>query len=313
MTAAIILIIVLGVLGGWVFVRQDNLNSNSTIALVNGEPISYQELLQVMNHMRSLTQADQLANKALQTLVSNKIEQMWAKQKGLVDRIDYAHFHQQWKEENLRRKEAVAKKQPIYGPTQYSEGDYYRYVQSNVVIQLKDALGKNEFAQTTNQLKAQYESIKEQKFKKPASIRIQKLVLSSKDSLAQSKMEQARAALLTGEAFEEVAKRYTSQSGIEQFFDANRRKQDSELYATLIEVSENLAIGQISQVFQDADKWIIVKCVERTKDEYEELDNVKSNVQAIYTDEQYSLQLAVKMKSANVEINREAFDQIAKD
>ncbi|NEW04577.1 hypothetical protein GK047_00880 [Paenibacillus sp. SYP-B3998] len=311
--AAVFLMIALGCAGYWFAENKIQLHDDTVIALVNGEPIAYREMLQVLKPLRSTVSAEKLKENALDELVKIKIEQLWAKQKGLVDQIDYEHFRANWINENNRRKEALAKKEPVYGPKQYTEGDYYRYLHTNLQIRLKEAHGKEEFVLTSEQLIARYESTKERTFKKPASIRIQKIVVASAGDAAQEKINQAAAKLAQDEDFEQVAQVYSTQPRIEQFFDASRRKIDLENDQVVVEIADKLVIGQISDVIQDRGMLMIIKCIERVEGGYEAFDKMKANLQAIYTDEQFGKQLEARKKEATVDIRREAYDRVKID
>jgi len=140
-----------------------NVNIQEIVATVNGEPIRYGELSIMMQRKRSDAvryfydnyQAEDSANywttiygkekpmdwlkaAALNEAVQIKMQQIIAKNAGIVQRIDYIDFREDWMLENNRRKKAAEQKQLIYGPLQYEENAYYEYVFSNMVLQYKE-------------------------------------------------------------------------------------------------------------------------------------------------------------------------------
>ncbi len=52
----------------------------------------------------------------------------------------YDFFLTQLKKENQRRKHAVATHQPIYGPTQYTEANYFDYLQAQYSFDLQERM-----------------------------------------------------------------------------------------------------------------------------------------------------------------------------
>ena len=74
---------------------------------------------------------------ALDRLKEVKVQQLLAKQYGLLDDLSYATFLDKWTKENQRREQALKKNQVIYGPRQYDERGYYTYIFSNLVLQVK--------------------------------------------------------------------------------------------------------------------------------------------------------------------------------
>ena len=59
---------------------------------------------------------------------------------GLVSSFTYAEFLQAWQTQNASRSAALANHQVIYGPTHYSESDYFTYVSEQMAEQLQTTL-----------------------------------------------------------------------------------------------------------------------------------------------------------------------------
>jgi hypothetical protein len=160
--------------------------SGDTLILVNGEAITKIEFIQfskiertsVIQHYRETfnlefsedfwntkcngkSPKELLIERTIDTLVSIKIQQIIAKQNGLIDEVTYSNFLDKLSKENLRRAQAQKSNKPIYGPSQYSESVYFSYLFSNMVIRLKEKLNETEFKITDEKVALIYEQQKE--------------------------------------------------------------------------------------------------------------------------------------------------------
>lgn len=101
-------------------------------------------------HLKQLALAD--ATKAL-------VQQALATQYGVVSGFTYGGFLAAWQEQNARRAAAVAAHQVIYGPTRYSESDYFRYVSEQMSQQLRTVLTDKSVIKVTDaELESYYNS-----------------------------------------------------------------------------------------------------------------------------------------------------------
>ncbi|MCD9026108.1 hypothetical protein [Cohnella silvisoli] len=146
---------------------SDRTNVLEIVASVNGEPIRYGEFAMIMERKRSEavryfydkygaediaeywttafgkeTPIEWLKSAALDETARIKVQQIIARDEGVVKRIDYSDFRNDWIQENELRHKAEEKKELIYGPLQYDENVYYEYVFSNTVLQVKEKLRK---------------------------------------------------------------------------------------------------------------------------------------------------------------------------
>jgi len=141
---------------------------DEVVAAVDGEPITYGELRMHMERERSRVvqyfyekygatdrknywyaefggerPIDKLISAAMEQVYAVKIQQMLARELGVVERIDYPFFRLAWQQENERRSRAVARKEVVYGPVRYDESGYYAYLFNNMVIRTKEAMFKS--------------------------------------------------------------------------------------------------------------------------------------------------------------------------
>jgi len=105
-------------------------------------------------YLKSVALAD--ATKAL-------VQQVLATKYGVVSGFTYAGFLEAWQAQNASRASAIAAHQPIYGPTSYSESDYFTYVSDQLAEQLQTTLtGKDVIKVTDAALESYYDSHKSQ-------------------------------------------------------------------------------------------------------------------------------------------------------
>lgn len=76
---------------------------------------------------------------ALNDATNALVQQVLATKYGIVSGFTYAGFLTAWQEQNASRAAAVAANQVVYGPTHYSESDYFTYVsqQMSELLQTK--------------------------------------------------------------------------------------------------------------------------------------------------------------------------------
>lgn len=101
---------------------------------------------------------ERLKQITLQHLVEDRVRELAASKAGLDTAIGYDAFLAAWEEENRDRAERAAARKVIYGPRQYSEVAYYRYVVSNTVLGLKQWLTEQGGLPTEEQLREEYEA-----------------------------------------------------------------------------------------------------------------------------------------------------------
>lgn len=102
------------------------------------------------------TAFEYLLNVSIQDVGLIKIQQKEAKERDLIDKINYKDFKKDWQTENKLRAEKIANNQIVYGPSQYEEKQYYEYIMNNLVIELKNYMRENELDITNKQINQVY-------------------------------------------------------------------------------------------------------------------------------------------------------------
>lgn len=82
--------------------------------------------------------------KAKEQSIKIKVQQILAKEYGLIKDDSYLAFKKELNEENARRAKAIKNKEILYGPEQYGEAEYFSYLFTNMVIKLKGRITKNQ-------------------------------------------------------------------------------------------------------------------------------------------------------------------------
>ncbi len=89
------------------------------------------------------TPSEHLIDAALADIARATVQRRWAVTYGIAESATYDSFLTQLRDENTRRRDAVAEKKPIYGPVQYTEANYFQYLQDQYSFDLRDAMRTN--------------------------------------------------------------------------------------------------------------------------------------------------------------------------
>lgn len=141
--------------------------ADPVVMTVNGEPVSAAEYRLVMErqvpgvygHFKQTRNLDDHAGYWSETsgpdgplarlrqvvcdeLVRIKVHQAAARQRNLVEKTAFADFQRDFAAENARRRDALARKEVIYGPPQYREASYYYIRLGDLAYKLRQAIAK---------------------------------------------------------------------------------------------------------------------------------------------------------------------------
>jgi len=318
---------------------------NSFVFKVNNEPVSKEEFNQVITRNRAKiytyfntkygstdsknfwqssyngeNPAETIKKEAVKQCVRIKIEQILAKEKGIIEDTSYSGFLNKLKSENTKRKEVVKNNGILYGPIQYSEDNYFSYVHSNMVIRLKEKLEEDELSINNQELKNFYDSIKRERYSKQDYIKIYKIYLPfdvenvgkiSDKQEKKKRIEEAKLRLDKEEPFEVVAKACNKDGAVlKQIFDDSTARADSRINAELKAQAVNLDIGQISEIFEAKNAFYIIKCEDRKHMGFKSFEEVKDIVKKDYVNRQYEKLIDELVSKANIEINQKVYEKV---
>lgn len=166
-TATIILVAVIVVL--IIFATTSNKKDYRTVLTVDSVPIAYGEFMIVLNEQKASvisyfygkyhindnvdfwgedtviggeSPIETLRECTKESIVRIKYEQMLMKQYKTVDDISFRNFESLLKKENRDRQNKIQNNIPVYGPTKYTKQDYYNYLHSVRISDLRAAIYK---------------------------------------------------------------------------------------------------------------------------------------------------------------------------
>lgn len=323
-------------------------DKNFIVATVNEEPISYKEFTLKLADNRAMISSyfnqkynisysedfwtsqfndevpiEILKETTLRQLVNIKIEQQLAVKKGLLEDLSYSSFVNKLKIENRNRKKAIDNNEPIYGPEQYGEHQYFSYLHSIMLIDLKRILGENELAPTEQELKTLYDNTKKSLYKKKDYIKFKKIsmVLINDEveldvfNISKEIMNQIQVKLNNGVSFEAVVKNYKNKTPMdieynEYVFDENtvgtKEMQDSILYKQVVTAN----LGEVSPIIDEGNVLTLIKVTEKKDNGYISYGIARESLKLLYIDENYEKYINKLIKEAKVIINYKIFDQI---
>ncbi|MDQ6423639.1 peptidylprolyl isomerase [Paenibacillus sp. LHD-117] len=314
-------------------------DDQATVLVINGEEVSAEEYRKLLDENRAYTFSyfkknygvdhssdfwesrygnekpiDVIRKKTFEDLVRLKVQQILAKQKGVVKDISYSRFLSILEEENSRRKEAVQKGQVIYGPEQYRERDYYRTTFDNLKYELKKKLLEEQPFQET-ELKQYYTENLESLFKKQDSIQIRKIYIphSSEGELSESdaqvKMEELKQSIQSAGDFDQVCESLKTDDSEdtnlmfceEQEFTEMTARSDTMRAGLLLGQAQELEVGQVSEVFEENDVLYIIKCLEKEVGRKTGYEEAKGRIQLILMDLKYEEIVNQLVKQASIQ------------
>jgi len=328
-------------------VASSNEHPDTWVVMVNGEPISVRLFQRRMvrnrasayQYFRQKYGAEDSADfwttpydgeaplewikqKTLDECVRIKIEQVLARDHGVIADAGYGAFLSSLERENERRRKALAAGEPIYGPQQYAEDTYFTYSFTNMVLELKKRLSKGgELFALDATLLAYYESVKDELYDRGDRVTVWAIEISfgqregESEGLtreeARAEIEGVKARLDRGDRFEDLAGEYNDSGSLnERTMDDDTARFDWRRRPHTREHAMKLGEGEASDIFEEGGAFCILKCAERNDLGYMPFDEVKGNVRTRYTDEKYEEMADRLVRDAQVEINRPVYDRI---
>ena len=266
------------------------------------------------------TPVEWLKKRTLEECVRIKVELGLAKSEGLIGSTSYATFLQSLDAENERRRKALAAGEPIYGPQQYREDQFFLYVTNNVRIALQKRLWEGRLHASEETLREYYESVKDTAYDRGYSVAVWAIEIhygtsgygrSLTRAEAQEKIEEVKRRLDAGERFEDLAAEYNADGeAYEYFFDFESRSMDRSHRASIRDEAMALSEGETSAPFENMNAFFILKCIEKKALGCLPFDEVKGNVQRQYVEQRYQELVADLVKSASVQVDRAEWDRV---
>lgn len=254
-----------------------------------------------------------IKERALNDLISIKVQMLLAKRKNLIDDISYATLMANRSKENQRRKEAVVRKQVIYGPIEYSERVYFDYIYSNLLLRLKDRLEQDEFAKSEAELRDFYEAHKTS-YTKMDVFKLQVVAIKNADrQSAVAALERLKKYWQSGDDVETLIKRLREESDLDVQLRTEVLNEETRSYSEEDPYFERviaLNTGGFSEVFYNFEEFVVLKCLERKPGGLRSFEEMKATVRRQYTDQLYDKLVARLIEEAEVKINNRSYDRM---
>ncbi len=261
-----------------------------------------------------------LQRRTLDECVRLQAELGLGKRQGFVPDTSYAGFLKALDRENERRRTALAKGEPIYGPQQYGEDEFFTYVMNNLRLVIQQRLADTEFHASEEELRKYYESVKPQYFDRGYRVKVWaiEIIAGNREGYAKSytpeealaRITEAKQRLEKGESFEQVAAAYNENGELhEQVFDFDSRSED-KARASARDEAMKLSEGQVSGVIHELNIFSILKCLEKDPLGYRSFDEVKDVLTRMYVRQQYEQRVNDLVKSAKIKVNQAELDRI---
>jgi hypothetical protein len=238
------------------------------------------------------------------------VKRILSRKMGIVTEIRYDDILDRRQKENERRKHALQNGQPIYGLTCFDVQQFYGYYLSYLENAVKDKLIQALDSSYEKQLHDLYEQFKNPAFSRRGSMKIEKIILPV------NKYDQAS--------------NVSSFAGMKLLADRIRNGKDPKIEAgalglkitretmmltyqraewmnmpLLYQAVMELRPGEISNIIEEPDNLLLVKCVSREKDFHEPFERVKELVKKMYANRIYQKTIEAMLAEAKISIIKE--------
>ena len=317
----------------------------SSVASVNGEVITVEEIMPGLSSHRAEildyfykkygvipdvdfwetrfegeVPAEMLKKTALEECITIKVQQILAKEEGLIEDISYGKYLKDLYEENERRKIALEKNQIIYGPEQYTEDVYFKLLFMNMVNELRQKIDGKLICSEDDILKYYEEGKQSGNYTKTATTVIEKIAVKYSDDkskvTAKEKADEIHRRFTDGEEFDDLSSYYSKDASIqiefsEQVFDFKSQRNDYrpatyEFTGKALELQPD----QISDVFELDHTYYVIKCTERTEEGFYTPEEAKDSIIEVLKDQKYSEYIDALVKEANVVIDQSIYKNL---
>ncbi len=338
----IIAFFIMAVLSVGCFLWFFRVNSmDTTIFTVNGEKVTKEEFLAISSGLRGSVYSDfvlkygeaedgdfwttnfdgqipreVLKKQTLEKIKKIKIEQILFKKYGLVDDISYQSFQKELQSENKRRKTAVAKNEPIYGPIQYNEKAYYDYLQEDREEKLKKKLISSDLSSTEEEIGKYYDNHKDELFCKSEDMNVEKISVSYLDSYGnpskdlKAKAEKLLESIINGDDFQKSDIASIEQSGLTVEYAEQIVNETSRMDTDIFNKVVSLQKGQFSDIYEEDNCIYIFRIVDIISNGYKAISEVRDQIVSFLADEKYNSLLEKLLSESKIVVNEKNYDAI---
>lgn len=249
------------------------------------------------------TPLQMLKDTVQQQAVTNMVKRILSRKMGIVANVSYDDILDRCRKENERRKHALQNDQPIYGVKYFDVRQFYGYYLSYLENAVKDKLIQGLDSSDEMQLNDLYEQFKTSAYSKRGSTKIEKIILPvNKDNQASLVSSFADMQLLADRIRSgKDPKIEAGALGLKiarQTLTFQRAEWMNKplLYQTVMDLEP----GEISNVVEESDNLLLVKCVSREKDFHEPFERVKELVKKMYANRIYQTKIEAMAAEAKI-------------
>ncbi len=263
------------------------------------------------------TPAEWLKRRTLEDCVRIKVELGIGKKYGLIPDTSYATFLKALDRENERRRAALARGEPIYGPEQYGEREFLLYTLNNLRLAVQSKLAEEGPQPSEKELREFYETVKGMYFRLGDKVKIQGIRLTQKgteppaQAAARARLAEARERLEAGDDIQAVAAEYDDEGKVREWtFGPGTNHIRTRWRTELRDTALSMKQGELREVSVPGDAWYLIRCEQRESLGYRPFEEVRNTVRALYMERKYRKMVDGLVRSARVEINRAEWDKI---
>lgn len=264
---------------------------------------------------------DEVARKkALDDIVEVKVQQILAKEKGIIESTDYKDFLKELENENRQRNDALKNNKVIYGPDNYGEFEYFKYMFGNMVLKLKKNLKEKELSIPEDRLESMYNLLKETRFKLPDDIKIQTISITFADAKgvinddlknkARVRIDEAKKRIDKGEAFEEVAVEYNPKGVFEHTFTKEKQMEETVERPDLLSEAARLEQGQVSEVLEIGTDFVLIFCKEKSNTGYLLYKDAREEILNELVEKDYEEYIDRLIEESDIKINDKLYKRV---
>lgn len=278
------LLVLLGVfiigVGSWITIQAVNEN---VVLTINGEEVTEaeyrlhmkQEIAYVYNYFYTKhgvedergfwsqtyfneKPMDLLIERTIDRIAKVKIEQMMARDYGIIEDISFSTFLANRDKENARRKKIMEEpenqKDILYGTQYFGEYEYLLKVHGDMLEDLRNELAKKDFRPTKEQIEQRYEE-RAEVFKIPNELTMKMIVIDEIETDIEEKIKSilSQGRELTGLMGFKTIQEKLAQVGIDyvvrdRISDATTQRMDIQNYNQVMSVARTMNKGEISEL-----------------------------------------------------------------
>ena len=327
---------------------HDVVLDDNIVLLVNGEPITRREFQfrmerrrgPVIHHFRETYGADDThptfwitefggttpmdfsRERTLEAVIHIKVEQILARDRGLIDDITYEYFLEALDKENSRRSNAFEQGQVVHGLLQLSEESFFNSRHNDMVSQLIGQLRiEGVIAPTQNQIEQfYYENIQDFRNQDDLSVQVIYVPYMFGDEVSENRAREILEDILLQiqvSSFDIVAERVRNgefYGVLIQEIDINEETDPAEFASFWIAINEvqELPVGDVSEIIDNFENMTIIRCTARTYRGFMSLDDegVISWISNRLLRVHYAGFIAEQIAAADIVINYDVFNNM---